>query len=229
MTRSRFVICWRIRRADRVPAVLPRLYRPLRVRACHRVAAARVCAAIAGNLQRSGVHAARLHPRERAPARTGVQGCARHAQSVTQPRHAVPPAGLVLHGRAAEVHATTGVASPHGADRSRRMARPAARRRSPRREHVGTRRRRGPRRSLGTAAGVGAFARAVLRTITGEPIVASPDTLRTFISKTDVPGSSRALGWDTMLPTSSCGSRLCPLLDRPHRLHGIVALDRLGA
>ena len=43
---------------------------------------------------------------------------------------------------------TAGVASPHGADRSRRMARPAPRRRSPRREHVGARRRRGPRRSL---------------------------------------------------------------------------------
>ena len=25
-----------------------------------------------------------------------------------------------------------------------------------------------------------------------------------------MPGSSRALGWDTMLPTSSCGTRLSP-------------------
>jgi CubicO group peptidase (beta-lactamase class C family) len=25
-----------------------------------------------------------------------------------------------------------------------------------------------------------------------------------------VPGSSRALGWDTMLPTSSCGAHLSP-------------------
>ena len=33
----------------------------------------------------------------------------------------------------------------------------------------------------------------------------------TFISRrTDVPGSSRALGWDTMLPTSSCGTRMSP-------------------
>jgi CubicO group peptidase (beta-lactamase class C family) len=61
---------------------------------------------------------------------------------------------------------------------------------------------------FGTAAAVGAFARAVLRTIAGEPIVASPETVRTFITRTNVPGSSRALGWDTMLPTSSCGTQL---------------------
>jgi CubicO group peptidase (beta-lactamase class C family) len=30
--------------------------------------------------------------------------------------------------------------------------------------------------------------------------------MRTFMQRTDVPGSSRALGWDTMLPTSSCGT-----------------------
>jgi CubicO group peptidase (beta-lactamase class C family) len=27
-----------------------------------------------------------------------------------------------------------------------------------------------------------------------------------FTARTSVPGSSRALGWDTMLPTSSCGT-----------------------
>jgi CubicO group peptidase (beta-lactamase class C family) len=27
-------------------------------------------------------------------------------------------------------------------------------------------------------------------------------------TKSTVPGSSRALGWDTMLPTSSCGTRM---------------------
>jgi CubicO group peptidase (beta-lactamase class C family) len=30
----------------------------------------------------------------------------------------------------------------------------------------------------------------------------------TFATKTGVAGSSRALGWDTMLPTSSCGTRM---------------------
>ena len=63
---------------------------------------------------------------------------------------------------------------------------------------------------FGTAAAVGAFAQAVLRTIAGEGILASPPTMDEFIARIDVPGSSRALGWDTMLPTSSCGTRLSP-------------------
>ena len=61
---------------------------------------------------------------------------------------------------------------------------------------------------FGTAAAVGAFARAVMRTIAGERVVASPDTMRAFIRRADVPSSSRALGWDTMLPTSSCGTHV---------------------
>lgn len=63
---------------------------------------------------------------------------------------------------------------------------------------------------FGTAGAVGAFARAVLRTLAGERILAEPETLRVFATRSDVPGSSRALGWDTMLPTSSCGHRLSP-------------------
>jgi CubicO group peptidase (beta-lactamase class C family) len=59
-------------------------------------------------------------------------------------------------------------------------------------------------------AAVGAFARAVLRTIAGEPILATPETMQMFIRREPVPGSSRALGWDTMLPTSSCGKLLSP-------------------
>jgi CubicO group peptidase (beta-lactamase class C family) len=61
---------------------------------------------------------------------------------------------------------------------------------------------------FGTAAAVGGFARAVLRNIAGERILAAPGTIREFIRRTPVPGSSRALGWDTMLPTSSCGTRM---------------------
>jgi CubicO group peptidase (beta-lactamase class C family) len=61
---------------------------------------------------------------------------------------------------------------------------------------------------FGTASAVGAFARAALRTLAGEPLLAQPATFREFIRRTPVPGSSRALGWDTMLPTSSCGTRL---------------------
>jgi CubicO group peptidase (beta-lactamase class C family) len=63
---------------------------------------------------------------------------------------------------------------------------------------------------FGTASAVGAFARGVLRTIRGEPILSQPETLRTFITRSSVPNSSRALGWDTMLPTSSCGTLMSP-------------------
>jgi CubicO group peptidase (beta-lactamase class C family) len=63
---------------------------------------------------------------------------------------------------------------------------------------------------FGTVGAVGAFARAVLRTLAGAAVLAEPPTMRTFIERAGIPGSSRALGWDTMLPTSSCGSRLSP-------------------
>jgi CubicO group peptidase (beta-lactamase class C family) len=60
---------------------------------------------------------------------------------------------------------------------------------------------------FGTAAGVARFARFVLRAARGEaapsPLTAS--AVAAFTTKSVVPGSSRALGWDTMLPTSSCG------------------------
>jgi CubicO group peptidase (beta-lactamase class C family) len=61
---------------------------------------------------------------------------------------------------------------------------------------------------FGTVGAVGAFARAVLHTLKGTAVLARPGTLQRFIERTSVPGSSRALGWDRMLPTSSCGGRL---------------------
>ena len=64
---------------------------------------------------------------------------------------------------------------------------------------------------FGTAGAVGAFARAALHTINGAHVLARPDTMRTFIARRpEIPGSSRALGWDTMLPTSSCGTLMHP-------------------
>jgi CubicO group peptidase (beta-lactamase class C family) len=63
---------------------------------------------------------------------------------------------------------------------------------------------------FGTVGAVGTFARAVLATLAGHPVLAQPDTLRRFIRSSGIPGSSRALGWDTMRPTSSCGTRLSP-------------------
>lgn len=64
---------------------------------------------------------------------------------------------------------------------------------------------------FGTAAAVGAYARHLLQVLDGRTGAFARDTLVTFITRrSDVPGSSRALGWDTMLPTSSCGTRLSP-------------------
>lgn len=65
---------------------------------------------------------------------------------------------------------------------------------------------------FGTAEAVGEFARAMLRSVAGTATpaqrLASEETLQMFLARTPVPGSSRALGWDTMLPTSSCGTRM---------------------
>jgi len=64
-----------------------------------------------------------------------------------------------------------------------------------------------------TVSAAGDFARTVLGAARGDPAMPppfSPDLVRTFTTKSRVPGSSRALGWDTMLPTSSCGTRMSP-------------------
>jgi CubicO group peptidase (beta-lactamase class C family) len=64
---------------------------------------------------------------------------------------------------------------------------------------------------FGTAERVGDFARTVLRAARGDghlPLPFTPELVRLFISRSAVPASSRALGWDTMLPTSSCGTRM---------------------
>ncbi len=65
---------------------------------------------------------------------------------------------------------------------------------------------------FGTAGAVGRFGRAVLDALSSSPSSASAALPRMpeFAARTGVPGSSRALGWDTMLVTSSCGSRLSP-------------------
>ena len=53
---------------------------------------------------------------------------------------------------------------------------------------------------FGTAAAVGACARWWL----------GSTALPRFAQRSATPGSSRALGWDTMLPASSCGTKLSP-------------------
>jgi serine-type D-Ala-D-Ala carboxypeptidase len=62
---------------------------------------------------------------------------------------------------------------------------------------------------FGTASAVGAFARRLLRARRqGDEALGPAGLVRSFLRRTPIPGSSRALGWDTMLPTSSCGGRL---------------------
>jgi CubicO group peptidase (beta-lactamase class C family) len=63
---------------------------------------------------------------------------------------------------------------------------------------------------FGTAAAVGACARHLLQILTGRSGAFSRSAVELFITRrTDVPGS-RALGWDTMLATSSCGTLMSP-------------------
>lgn len=63
---------------------------------------------------------------------------------------------------------------------------------------------------FGTAKAVGDFARAVLAGLEGrDSTLASASTMRAFVTRAS-PSSSRALGWDTMLRTSSCGTRMSP-------------------
>jgi len=58
---------------------------------------------------------------------------------------------------------------------------------------------------FGTAEAVGRLARLVMATFRAPTILGTPDLMKTFARRSAVPGSSRALGWDTALPTSSCG------------------------
>lgn len=63
---------------------------------------------------------------------------------------------------------------------------------------------------FGSASAVGNFAQRMLQTLKEGEVrgIATIGTVRQFLTKTEVPGSSRALGWDTRLPTSSCGARM---------------------
>ena len=61
---------------------------------------------------------------------------------------------------------------------------------------------------FGTATAVGKFATTILRQLRGDALLATPASFMKFVTRTAVPNSSRALGWDTMLTTSSCGTRM---------------------
>ena len=103
-------------------------------------------------------------------------------------------------------------------------------RRSPRQLRGRARRRRRPRRPVRHGAG----GRRVCAARAAAPPAATDGCRRRsrrrwfaqFTTKSTVPGSSRALGWDTMLPTSSCGTRMSRGGVRPRRLYRHIALDR---
>jgi CubicO group peptidase (beta-lactamase class C family) len=62
---------------------------------------------------------------------------------------------------------------------------------------------------FGSATAVGAFAQLMLRGLmTGDATLARPGTIQLFARRTEIPDSTRALGWDTMKATSSCGTRM---------------------
>ena len=61
---------------------------------------------------------------------------------------------------------------------------------------------------FGTAPAVGSFARTIACGLQRQPAIASADAIAAFLTQSNVPNSSRALGWDTMRTTSSCGTRM---------------------
>ena len=62
---------------------------------------------------------------------------------------------------------------------------------------------------FGTVASVGDHARHLLQILDGRRGAFSREALEIFVTRREgIPGSSRALGWDTMLATSSCGTRM---------------------
>lgn len=66
---------------------------------------------------------------------------------------------------------------------------------------------------FGPANAVAAFARVVLAAARGGerlPRPFTPALTHLSVTRSAVPGSSRALAWDTMLPTSSCGTHMSP-------------------
>jgi CubicO group peptidase (beta-lactamase class C family) len=63
---------------------------------------------------------------------------------------------------------------------------------------------------FGTAAAAGTVARHLLQILVGRVGAFRAQTIQEFTTRrSDVPGS-RALAWDTMLPTSSCGTLMSP-------------------
>ena len=63
---------------------------------------------------------------------------------------------------------------------------------------------------FGTAAGVGSVARHLLQVLDGRTGAFRAASVREFTTRRRDVAGSRALAWDTMLPTSSCGTLMSP-------------------
>jgi CubicO group peptidase (beta-lactamase class C family) len=61
---------------------------------------------------------------------------------------------------------------------------------------------------FGSAIAVGSFARAMLASLHGSGMLAKRATLAAFMQRSDVPGSSRALGWEIASGSASYGTRM---------------------
>ena len=93
---------------------------------------------------------------------------------------------------------------------------------------------------FGTAGAVGSFARHLLQVMDGRVGAFREATVRLFTTRREDVPSSRALGWDTMLPTSSCGTRMSPLafghtgftgtslwIDPERRIYAVLLTNRV--
>jgi CubicO group peptidase (beta-lactamase class C family) len=95
---------------------------------------------------------------------------------------------------------------------------------------------------FGTVSAVGSYARHILQVLAGRTGAFSRALLETFVTRrADVVNSSRALAWDTMLPTSSCGTRMSSRafghtgftgtslwIDPDHRLYVVLLTNRVN-
>ena len=113
---------------------------------------------------------------------------------------------------AAHVQSARRAALVDRADRERPVARTAARRRGPRRKLLGAWRRGGARRivRLCDRRSVILRERYSVRSQGGRATGDVPRRFDSFVARYSAATGSRALGWDTMLPTSSCGTKISP-------------------
>ena len=190
-------------RSARLGAHLARPHRAGRGSGCCVGRALRLRAAIAERLQRHRVHRARdlARARRRRETRPAVRARAR---------------GLVLRRRLSVSRSSSRLRRPcEGAPRPPDSATPASGCSLPRSTTKTPGRWRVSQGMRGCSARPPRSARSresSCRRCVAHPrpkrALAARGTIRRFLEPSSVPGSSRALGWDLMRPTSSCGTRM---------------------